>query len=134
MGGPEDSIFGSAKNADPTAKFSYATFIARFVAGHVFAYPLAFLWAVATMPIVMHLNFNQLEAMAHDEKALSDHILRHVAWPAGFVFALLHLCALVWALAQKYPRSHWAFFGGFGVILGSGVLLGAGSWIWLFTR
>ncbi len=134
MGGTEDRIFGSAKNADPAAKFSYAVFVARFVAGHVFAYPLAFLWAIATMPLVMHLNFNQLEALAHNEKAMSDLILQHVAWPAGAVFALLHLCALVWALAQKHPRSHWAFFGGFGVMLGSGVLLCAGSWIWLFTR
>ncbi len=129
---PEDRIFARG-NIDPTAKFSYPVFIARFVAGHLFAYPLAFLWAVASMPLVTHLNFNQLEAIAKDEKAIGDFVLHRVAWPAGIVFALLHLCALIWALAQKHPRSHWAFFGGFGLILATGILFGAASWIWLLT-
>ncbi len=130
---PEDRIFASSKNADPKAKFSYAVFIARFIAGHLFAYPLAFLWAVASMPVVTHLNFKQLDNIANNDKAIGEFVLHRVAWPAGVVFLLLHIAALIWAIAQKYPRAQWAFFGGFGVILASGVLFGAASWIWLLT-
>lgn len=130
---PEDRIFARGKGFDPDAKFSYAVFAGRFIAGHLFAYPLAFLWAVAAMPLVTHLNFSQLEAIAHDENAIGQFVLHRVAWPAGTVFVLLHIAALFWAIAQKYRHAHWAFFGGFGLILGSGVVFGATSWIWLLT-
>jgi hypothetical protein len=129
---PEDRIF--AQNADPAAKFSYAVFTARLLAGHVFAYPLAFIWSVASMPLVTHLNAKQLEDMASNEKFVGDFILHRIAWPAGVVFVLLHVAALIWAIAQKHPRTQYVFFGGFGAILGSGVLFGAASWIWLLTR
>jgi hypothetical protein len=131
--GPEDRIIASSKNADPTAKFSYAVFLARFIAGHLFAYPLAFVWSVASMPLVTHLNFAELERFAHNDKAVGEFVLHRVAWPAGVVFVLLHIAALIWAIAQKHPRAQWAFFGTFGVILASGVLFGAASWIWLLT-
>jgi hypothetical protein len=130
---PEDRIFVTSKNADPAAKFSSAIFIARFIAGHLFAYPLAFVWSVASMPLVTHLNIEQLERLANNDKAVGEFVLQRVAWPAGTVFVLLHIAALIWAIAQKHPRAQWAFFGGFGVILASGVLFGAASWIWLLT-
>jgi hypothetical protein len=130
---PEDRIFSTSRNVDPAAKFSYAVFIARLIAGHFFAYPLAFVWAVASMPLVTHLNIAQLEGLASNDKAVGEFVLHRVAWPAGGVFILLHLAALIWAIAQKHPRAQWVFFGGFGVILASGVLFGAASWIWLLT-
>lgn len=114
-------------------KFSYAVFIARFMAGHIFAYPLAFVWAVASMPLVTHLNFDQLEAIASNDKAIGDFVLHKVAWPAGIVFVLLHIAAITSGLAQRHPKSQYLFFGGFGVLLASGVLFGAASWIWLLT-
>ena len=130
---PEDRIFAASKNIDPAAKFSYAVFSARFIAGHLFAYPLAFIWSVASMPLVTHLNFAQLDSISSNEKAIGEFVLHHVAWPAGVVFVLLHIAALIWAIAQRHPRAQWAFFGGFGVLLASGVLFGAASWIWLLT-
>lgn len=126
-GAPEERIFVNAKTTDPAAKFSYAVFLARFVAGHFFAYPLALLWAVASMPLVTHLNFQQLDAIARDDKAVGDFVLHRVAWPAGVVFGLLHIAALTWALMQKHPRAHYVFLGGFGAILGGGILFGAAS-------
>jgi hypothetical protein len=128
-----ERIFTTSKTVDPTAEFSYALFSIRCLAGHIFAYPLAFIWAVASMPIVMHLNRMHLEDIAHDEKAMGDFILLRAAWPAGIAFVVMHVAAIVWALAQKHPKGHWAFFGGFGFALGGGILFGAASWIWLLT-
>lgn len=128
-----ERIFTTSKTVDPTAEFSYALFSIRCLAGHIFAYPLAFIWAVASMPIVMHLNRLHLEDIAHDEKAMGDFILLRAAWPAGIAFVAMHVAAIVWALAQKHPKGHWAFFGGFGFALGGGILFGAASWIWLLT-
>jgi len=130
---PENRIFVNSPNVNPAAKFSYAVFLARFIAGHLFAYPLAFVWSVASMPLVTHLNFAQLDGIAHNDKAVGEFVLRRVAWPAGIAFVLLHIVALIWAIAQKHPHAQWAFFGGFGIILASGILFGAASWIWLLT-
>lgn len=128
-----ERIFSTSKTVDPKAEFSYALFSIRCLAGHIFAYPLAFIWAVASMPIVIHLNHTHLEDIAHNEKAMGDFILLHAAWPAGIAFVAMHIAAIIWALVQRHPRGHWAFFGGFGFALGGGILFGAASWIWLLT-
>jgi hypothetical protein len=128
-----ERIFTTSKTVDPTAKFSSAVFIARLLAGHIFSYPLAFVWAVASMPLVTHLNHAKLETIADNEKAIGDFVLYRVAWPAGIAFVVVHVASVVWALAQKHPRGHWIFFGGFGFVLAGGILFGAASWIWLLT-
>lgn|GEM_PF-6209554 len=131
---PEDRIVATKSSADPAQKFSYAVFAARFVAGHIFAIPLGFLWAVATMPLIIHRSVRELLRLEGQDELIGQLIAWKTLWPATIVFVLLNICALAWALAQKNHRSQWFFFGGFGVLLVSGVLLGAASWIWLLTR
>jgi hypothetical protein len=109
-------------------------FIERLAVGHVFGYPLSFLWAVASMPLAIHLHFDRLEKLEHDVEAMGKAVVHLVAWPAGVVFVLSHVFALAWALSREKRRGQWIFFGGFGVILGAGVLFGGGSWLWLFLR
>lgn len=133
MGGLEDRIFGSSKNTDPAAKFSYPVFVARFIAGHLFSIPLGFVWAVASMPLIIHRNFHELLRMEGQEQIIGEFIAWKTLWPGVVVFVVLNVCSFIWAVTQRTPRSHYVFFGGFGIILASGVLVGAASWIWLFT-
>ncbi len=129
----EDRIFASPKNADPAAKFSYAVFIARFTAGHIFAIPLAFVWAVATMPLIIYRSFDELLRLEGQDEVIGQFIAWKTLWPGVAVFVLLNICAFIWAVTQRHPKSQYVFLGGFGVILASGVLFGATSWIWLLT-
>lgn len=129
----DDRIFGSPKHADPNAKFSYPIFVARFIAGHLFSIPLGFVWAVASMPLIIHRNFEALVRMQDSEKMMGEFIAWKTLWPGVAVFILLNICSLIWGLAQQHPKSHYVFFAGFGFILASGVIVGAASWIWLYT-
>lgn len=132
-GGLDDRIFANPKEASSTAKFSYPIFIARFIAGHLFSIPLAFVWAVAAIPLIIHRNFKQLLQMEGQDKTIGDFIAWQTIWPGIAVFVLLNICAFIWGIAQRHPKSQYIFLGGFGVILASGVLFGAASWIWLLT-
>ncbi len=109
-------------------------FIERLAVGHFFGYPLAFVWAIASMPLTIHLHFPRLAELESDPEAMGQAVVRLVAWPAGVVFVLSHLFAIAWGLAQGRKRGQWIFFGGFGLILGTGVLFGGASWIWLYLR
>lgn len=134
MGGIEDRVFVNSKNADPAAKFSRAVFLARFVAGHLFAIPLGMIWAAGSIPLLIHKNIDQLKRMEGQDQLMGEYIAWKTMWPGAAVFVVLNICAFIWAVAQRHPKSHYVFFGGFGVILASGVLFGAASWIWLFSR
>jgi hypothetical protein len=134
VGGVDDRIFTNPTHADPAAKFSRAVFIARFIAGHLFAIPLGMIWAAGSIPLLIHKNIDELKRMEGQDEIIGNFIAMKTVWPGVAVFIALNLCAFVWAVAQKHPKSHYVFFGGFGVILVSGVLFGAASWIWLFMR
>ncbi|MDI1477966.1 hypothetical protein [Polyangium sp. y55x31] len=121
-------------NTPAPPRFRIRLFLERLAVGHFFGYPLAFVWAVASMPLTIHLHFERLSLIEHDTEAMGQLVVRLVAWPAGVVFVLSHLFAIAWGLAQEKKRGQWVFFGGFGVILGAGVLFGAGSWLWLYLR
>jgi hypothetical protein len=109
-------------------------FLERLAVGHFFGYPLAFLWAVASMPVAIHWNHEQLERIGDDQELMGQIILHVVAWPAGVVAVLSHLCAIGWGLSGDDSRGKYIYLGGFGVMLAIGVLFGAGSWIWLYLR
>lgn len=109
-------------------------FVERVAVGHFFAYPLAFLWAVASMPIAIHRNAAHLETLADNEEVLGQFIVHIVAWPAGIVAVVSHLCAIGWALSGDNPKGKWIFLGGFGAMLATAVLFGGASWLWLLLR
>ena len=121
-------------NTPAPPRFRLRLFLERLAVGHFFGYPLAFVWAVASMPLTIRLHFERLSEIEHDTEAMGQLVVRLVAWPAGVVFVLAHLFALAWGLAQSKKRGQWVFLGGFGVLLGTGVLFGAGSWLWLYLR
>ena len=131
---PEEKPALPIADNESAPRFRYLVFLPRFVAGHIFAYPLAFVWAIASMPLAMHLHFDQLAPLEGNDEAIGKYVVRLVLWPAAIVFVLLHLCALVWAIDQRHAKSQWFFFGGFGALLASGVLFGAASWLWLMLR
>lgn len=109
-------------------------FIERLAVGHFFAYPLAFLWAVASMPVAIHLNAAELEQLPDNQEILGQFVVHLVAWPAGVVALISHLCAIGWGLSGESQKGKWIFLGGFGAMLASGVLFGGLSWLWLFLR
>jgi hypothetical protein len=131
---PEEKPAQPAAENESAPRFRYIVFVPRFVAGHIFAYPLAFVWAIASMPLAMHLHFDKLAPLEGQDQVIGEYVVRLVAWPAGVVFVLLHLCALVWAIEQRREKSQWFFFGGFGGLLVTGILFGAASWLWLLLR
>jgi hypothetical protein len=71
------------------------------------AYPIALPWAVAAIPIVIHLRIDELSVMT-DERALSSMILRLVALPTAAAFALAHAVAIPWIReARPGATSTW---------------------------
>ncbi len=106
----------------------------RYVLAHVASYPIAFLWAVASIPLAIQLSIRDIDALNQDMPAIGQLVVRRLAWPAGAVFALPHLFALPWAFGrepQRWRRRTWI---GIAAVAGAGVVFGAGSWAWLFLR
>jgi len=106
----------------------------RFAIAHAAAYPIAFLWAVACMPLCFHLFARTLDALGNDEQAVARFVVRRVAWPAGVVFVLPHVLALPWAFGRESGRWRRLTWGGIAGVAALGVVLGASSWLWLFLR
>jgi hypothetical protein len=106
----------------------------RYVLAHVAAYPIAFLWAMASMPLVIHLNDRALMALdaAGDEKAIGMYVVHKVAWPAGAVFVLPHLLGLPWAFGKDPARWRKLTWIGIGGVAAAGLLFGGASWLWLY--
>lgn len=106
----------------------------RYVLAHVAGYPLTFLWAVAAIPLTIHLFIRDLDALNEDLPRIGDFVVRKLAWPAGAAFALPHLVALPWAFGRnpaRWRRPVWIVIGAEAV---AGVLFAGGSWLWLLLR
>ncbi len=108
--------------------------LGRYVVAHVAAYPIAFLWAVASIPIAIHLSIHDLDALHGDMDAIGTLIVGRVALPAGAAFALPHAIALPWAFAREAARLRRPTWIGIGALAALGVLVGAASWLWLVLR
>jgi hypothetical protein len=106
----------------------------RYVLAHVVSYPLAFLWAVACIPLTIQLSLPDIDALNQDMPAVGQLVVRRLAWPAGFVFALPHLFAIPWAFGRDPARWRRRTWTGIAAVAGVGVLFGGGSWLWLFLR
>jgi hypothetical protein len=106
----------------------------RFAIAHVVAYPIAFLWAVGSIPLAIHLFSRELMALQDDMQAVGQSVVHRVAWPAGAAFALVHLLALPWALVRTpgpLTRRTWAGIAGVAAL---GLVGGASGWLWLLVR
>jgi hypothetical protein len=105
----------------------------RFAIAHAAAYPVAFVWAAASIPLAIHVLFHDLLDL-EDDTAVGRFVVTKLAWPAVVAFALPHLLALPWAFGGDDPRWRRLAFYGIGGEAAVGVLFGAVSWIWLMLR
>jgi hypothetical protein len=106
----------------------------RYVLAHVASYPIAFLWAVAAIPITIHLLHRQLDALDDDMPAVGDFVVRRLAFPAGVAFTLPHLLALPWAFGRRPARFRRPAWIGIAALAAAGLAFGAASWLWLLLR
>ncbi len=108
-------------------------FAARFAVAHFAGYPLAFLWAMAAIPLTIHLSIGELDALGSDE-LVGALVVHRLAWPAGAAFALAHAVGLPWALARDGARWQRRSLAGLAGLAAAGIAVGGASWIWLVVR
>lgn len=101
---------------------------------HFAGYPLAFVWAVAAIPLTIHLSIGALDALGGDQAAIGRAVVRRLAWPAGAVFLVAHLAAVPWLVATDWRTGQRRTLFALGVLAAVGVVAGAASWAWLFLR
>lgn len=106
----------------------------RLAVAHFVGYPIAFLWAVAAIPLTIHLNAGALDQFGSDLDRVGQYVVRRLAWPAGAAFALAHATAVPWIVARDPKRGQRLSLLSLGALAAIGVLTGAASWLWLFLR
>ena len=114
-------------------KASRVKVVERLIAGHFFAYPIAVVWAAASIPLAIHLFIHEIDQLS-DKEAIGQLVVRRVAWPAGVAFALVHLSAGLWAFAAEPALGFKRFIRAVAGIAIVGALFGAASWAWLLLR
>jgi hypothetical protein len=107
--------------------------VERLMVGHVFAYPVAVVWAMASIPLAIHLFIGEIDLLP-DQEAIGQLVVRRVAWPAGAAFVIVHLASLLWAFAPDPAPGFKRFIKALAGIAAAGVLFGVGSWSWLMLR
>jgi hypothetical protein len=108
--------------------------VQRVVVAHVFGYPIAFLWAVAAIPLTIHLSVGSLDRLGGDLDSVGHFVLRRLAWPAGAGFLLAHLAAIPWIRAADAALGFRRCLAVLGALMGLGVIAGGASWSWLLLR
>jgi hypothetical protein len=107
--------------------------VERLIAGHFFAYPIAVVWAMASIPLAIHLFIHQIDLLP-DKEAVGQFVVRRVAWPAGLAFVVVHLTATLWAFAEEPALGFKRFIRSVAAIAIVGALFGVASWGWLLLR
>lgn len=106
----------------------------RLAVAHFVAYPLAFLWAVAAIPVTIHLSIEDIDQLAGDMDKVGALIVHRVAWPAGAAFLAAHAAAIPWIVARDPKVGQRRTLLGLAGIGLSGILVGGASWLWLMLR
>lgn len=106
----------------------------RLAVAHFLGYPIAFLWAVAAIPLTIHLNAAALDAMGNDLDRVGQYVVRRLVWPSGTAFVLAHATAVPWLIARDPRRGQRRTLLALGALAALGVLSGGASWLWLLLR
>jgi hypothetical protein len=106
----------------------------RYAIAYAAAYPIAFVWAAASIPLCIHIFFHELLDLQDDMPAVGRFVVHRIARPAAAAFALPHLVALPWAFGGEKPRWRRVALFGIGGEAIVGALFGAVSWLWLVLR
>lgn len=104
----------------------------RLAVAHFLGYPIAFLWAVAAIPLTIHLHAAVLERLEADQ--VGQYVVRRLLWPAGAAFALAHTTAIPWLVVRDPKRGLRLSLLSIGALAGVGAAFGAASWLWLLLR
>src|SRR5512142_969694 len=72
----------------------------RVVVAHFVAYPIAFVTAIAAMPLEMYLHLDAMAKLDDDPNVIGMFVVRLVAWPAGGVFLLAHVMVAPWVFGR----------------------------------
>lgn len=108
--------------------------IAAFLAGHMLAYPVAFVWAIFAIVPILSAIPPQVLATKTPESAARLVILK-LAWPSIALFVLVHGGALPWALDRRAgSRGIRISLATYGVLMLVGGLFAVGVWVRLYTR
>jgi len=106
----------------------------RLAVAHFAAYPIAFLWAAAAIPLTIHLSVHSVDELGGDLDSIGQFVVRRLVWPAGAAFLLAHVMGLLWVLSRDAMRGQRRCLIGLGGLAGVGVVGGALSWGWLLLR
>jgi hypothetical protein len=104
---------------------------ARFAFAHIVAYAVAFLWAAASIPVLIPLCIREIDALNGDKPAIGLLIAHRSLIPAGAAFVLPHLLAIPWIFGKDPPRWRRPTWIGIAAVAALGLVFGAGGWIWL---
>lgn len=116
-----------------TRRERWLKIVERSMVGHIFAYPVAVVWAMASIPLAIHLFIHEIDLLP-DQQAVGQLVVRRVAWPAGAAFVLVHLASLLWSFAADPALGFKRFIKALAGIAVTGALFGVASWAWLMLR
>lgn len=161
--GEADASRASVAGSAPRPKSPRNAFLGRMLVVHLVAYPVAFVAAVAEMPIaIWYRKTELLEArptgasvgvvrdaarglsLTPTEAAQLQLVLVFILWSSVLMLLLVHLAGLPWAVgaarAARDPELSGRAAKGFRIfglscatIGGVVLVLGVAGWIWLFT-
>lgn len=103
---------------------------ARLMIGHMLAYPAAFLWAAASVPILIWLFDKELFRIA-DEADMAHFLTMKMIAPAALAALLVHAAALPWAFMNDETQGKRWFLWSLAGLVGVGLLVGAVGWLTL---
>ena len=107
----------------------------RLAVAHVASYPLALLWAVAAIPLTIHLFIHEIDALGGGgTDRVGRFVVARLAWPAGAAFLVAHGLGLPWALARDGKRWQRLSLLGLALEAALGIVCGGVSWAWLMWR
>lgn len=107
--------------------------VERLAVSHFAGYPIAFLWAVAAIPLTIHLSARILDQIG-DLDQIGKFVVRRLAYPAGTAFVLAHATAIPWIVAKDPKAGLRRTLLALGGLAGIGIVVGAASWLWLVLR
>ncbi len=106
---------------------------ARLMIGHMVAYPIAFLWAAASVPVLIWMFDEELFRIA-DEADMARFLTMKMLYPAALAALVAHGVALPWAFMKDETRGKRWFLWALGALAGVGLLFGAVGWAVLLLR
>jgi hypothetical protein len=107
--------------------------VLRFFVGHALAYPIATVWAFASVPALV-IGIASQVGLTLDDETVAHRVLVGVAWPALGAFLLTHVAGLVWGLDSNEQRGRRRFFVATALLGVIPLVLGGASWIWLMAQ